>query len=75
MVVMDSNGLIFGNVVQSGLQCIAVLATIVYTFIGTYILLKIVDKLFGLRVSVDDELKGLDISQHNEGAYNLYRGV
>lgn len=66
-----ANGLFFGNPSQLGIQCIAILVTIVYTFVLTYILLKIVDKIFGLRLPEDDEISGLDLSQHDETAYNL----
>jgi ammonium transporter, Amt family len=65
------DGLFFGNPKQLGIQCIAILATIVYTFILTYIFLKIIDKIFGLRVHVNDEINGLDLSQHDEKAYIL----
>ena len=64
-----ANGLLFGNPGQLGIQCIAVLATIVYTFVMTFILLKIVDKLLGLRVPEHEEISGLDLSQHDETAY------
>ena len=66
-----ANGLLFGNPSQLVVQCIAILATIVYTFVITYILLKIVDKLFGLRVSEEDEMVGLDLSQHEETGYEI----
>jgi Amt family ammonium transporter len=66
-----ANGLFYGNSSQLGIQLIAVIVTIVFTFVLTYLLLKIVDKLFGLRVTDDDEISGLDLSQHNEAAYNL----
>jgi len=66
-----ANGLLFGNPAQLAVQCIAILATIVYTFVITYILLKIVDKLFGLRVSEEDEMVGLDLSQHEETGYEI----
>jgi len=66
-----ADGLIFGNPSQLGIQFIAVLVTVVYTFVLSYILLKIVDRLFGLRVSEGDEIGGLDLTQHDETAYNL----
>lgn len=66
-----ADGLFFGNPSQLGLQCIAVVVTIVYTFLISYILLKIVDKLFGLRVNESDEISGLDLSQHDETAYDF----
>jgi len=65
------NGLFFGNPKQLGIQCIAILATIVYTFVLTYLFLKIIDKIFGLRVPANDEINGLDLSQHDEKAYIL----
>ncbi len=66
-----ANGLFFGSPSQLGTQCIAVLATIVYTFVVTCVLLKVVDKLLGLRVPEDDERTGLDLSQHDETAYEF----
>lgn len=66
-----SDGLFFGNAAQLGLQCLAVLVTIVYTFVLSFILLKIVDKIWGLRVREEDEIMGLDLSQHNETAYKF----
>ncbi len=65
------DGLFFGNPVQLGLQCIAILVTIVYTFVLSYILLKIIDKIFNLRIPQNDEISGLDLSQHDEKAYLL----
>jgi Amt family ammonium transporter len=66
-----ADGLFFGNPSQLGIQALAVLVTLVYTFGLSYILLKIVDMLFGLRVSESAEIEGLDLTQHNETAYNL----
>jgi Amt family ammonium transporter len=64
-----ANGLFFGNPSQLGIQFVAVLVTIVYVFSLSYLLLKIIDKLIGLRVSEQDEISGLDLSQHDETAY------
>ena len=41
------------------------------SIVGTLVLLFVVDKLFGLRVSAEDEAAGLDLSQHNEEGYDL----
>ena len=65
-----ANGLFFGNPAQLGIQCLVIAVTIVYTFVVTYILFKVIDKIFGLRVSMEEEINGLDLSQHNETAYN-----
>jgi Amt family ammonium transporter len=66
-----ADGLFFGNPGQLGIQAIAVLATWVLAFVGTFILLKIVDAIMGLRVSQDEEQVGIDLSQHDENAYAL----
>jgi Amt family ammonium transporter len=46
-----------------------VLATYVLAVVGTYVILKVVDAIVGLRVSEEDEVAGLDLSQHSETAY------
>jgi Amt family ammonium transporter len=66
-----ANGLLFGNPRQLLIQAIAVLATIVLAFVGSLILLKIVDAVVGLRVVDEGEARGLDLSEHNEAAYAL----
>ena len=65
----DDGGL-FGNWGQLGDQAIGVGATIGYSLVVSLILLFIVDKIVGLRVSDDEELTGLDLSQHSESAYS-----
>ena len=66
-----ADGLFFGNPSQLWIQCVAVLVTIVYAFGLSYILLKVIDKVIGLRVSKEDEISGLDLSQHDETAYTF----
>ena len=56
---------------QLGAQFVAVVATIVYTGIVSFILLKVVDVIVGLRVSEEEEVTGLDLSLHDEKGYNL----
>jgi ammonium transporter, Amt family len=63
------NGAFYGNPKQFGIQVIAVLATIIYTMVITAILFKIVDLIFGIRASVEEESTGLDLTQHEEIAY------
>ena len=48
------------------IQLKAVIATIVYGFVVSYIILKVIDMTIGLRVSEDEEREGLDISLHGE---------
>ncbi len=64
-----NNGLFFGNPAQLGVQLVSVLATLALAMIGSYIILSIVKTLMGLRVADDEERMGLDLSQHNERAY------
>ncbi len=65
-----ADGLFFGNPGQLWLQFIAVLAAWVLAFVGTFIILKVIDWTMGLRVSGEDEQLGLDLSQHEERAYS-----
>jgi len=66
-----ADGLFFGNPGQLGIQVVAILVTIAYSFIMSWILLKIVDAVMGLRVSKDEEVEGLDITEHQEAGYSL----
>jgi Amt family ammonium transporter len=64
-----NDGLFYGNPAQLWIQLVSVVATLALAFIGTYILLSIVKAGMGLRVADDEERMGLDLSQHNERAY------
>ena len=64
-------GLLEGNAGQAVNNVLGALLTWVLAAVGTIILLKIVDAVVGLRVSEDEEIKGLDLSQHGEEAYSL----
>jgi len=66
-----NDGLFFGNPGQLGIQAVAVLATLLYSFVVSYILLKILDATMGLRVSKDDEVAGLDLTEHQEAGYSM----
>ncbi|MDP6792303.1 MAG: ammonium transporter [Arenicellales bacterium] len=56
---------------QVGKQAIGVVATIIYTGVASFIILKVIDMVIGLRVSSDEESEGLDIALHDERGYNL----
>jgi Amt family ammonium transporter len=64
-------GWLDGNPRQLGYQLIGVLVAWTLALVGTFVLLKIVDLLVGLRVSEEHEIEGLDITQHGEEGYNL----
>jgi ammonium transporter, Amt family len=66
-----ADGLFFGNPAQLGIQVVAVLATIVYSLVLSLILLKVVDAVLGLRVVREDEVAGLDLTEHQETGYSL----
>jgi Amt family ammonium transporter len=66
-----ASGLFFGNPAQLGIQIVAVLTTSLYAGGATWVILKLVDKLVGLRVPATEEVRGLDHSQHGEPAYQL----
>jgi Amt family ammonium transporter len=65
-----ADGLFFGNTAQFGIQAIMVAAVAIFSAFGTWIILRLVDAMVGLRVSPEDEATGLDLSQHNERAYS-----
>jgi ammonium transporter, Amt family len=67
---MGPNGLLYGNPSQLLIQAIGVGVAGVMGFFGTYIILKVIDVLIGIRVSAKVEQEGLDISEHAERAYS-----
>ncbi len=69
---IGAKGLFTGDPSQLWKQFIAVAVTIVFSAVGTYIILKIVNALVGLRVTEEDEVLGLDLTQHGENGYQLF---
>ena len=65
----------FGTVEDIGgqvwTQFIGVAFTVIYTGIVTFVILKVLDLVMGLRVTEEEETVGLDLSEHNERGYNL----
>jgi len=66
-----ANGLVYGNPQQLVTQLIAVSASWVYSVVMTFIILKAVDAMVGVRVPESEEVLGLDTTQHGEIAYQL----
>ncbi len=64
-----AEGMTMGS--QMGVQFIGVLVVAGYTAVVTFVLLKLVDWITGLRVTGEEEMVGLDTSQHNEKGYNF----
>ncbi len=53
------------------MQALSVLVAWIYSFAMTWVLLKLLDRVMGLRASEEDESLGLDLSQHGEVGYTL----
>ena len=68
-VLGGSEDIMIGS--QLWAQFLSIVITIVWSGVLSFIILKIVDAIVGLRVEEDDERMGLDLSQHNERGYNL----
>ncbi|MBU0729199.1 MAG: ammonium transporter [Proteobacteria bacterium] len=65
-----ADGLLAGNPGFLGTQAFGIVVVGVYTFVISWILLKAIDVVWGLRLAVEDELSGLDLAEHSETAYN-----
>ena len=59
-------GLLEGNAGQMTIQIIAIAATAAWCALATFVILKVVDAVMGLRVDVETEYNGLDLAQHGE---------
>jgi len=66
-----ANGLFFGNASTLIMQLKAIGAVAVYSVVITFVLLKVLDKTVGLRVQNEQEMQGLDLTQHSEEGYYL----
>ena len=66
-----ADGLFYGNPKLLAIQAMDAGITVIYSMVLTFVILKVVDLVCGLRVRDEDELKGLDISQHSEIGYSL----
>jgi Amt family ammonium transporter len=68
--VNSYTGLLYGNLNQLIAQAIAVCASVSYSFVVTFVIVKVLDATIGMTVKEEEEYVGLDISQHGERAYN-----
>jgi ammonium transporter, Amt family len=66
-----ANGLFFGNPKQFLIQLVAVLVTVAYSFVVSYLIYRLVDLVMKVRVPERDETLGLDLTQHHENAYTV----
>ena len=65
------NGLFYGNYSLLGTQLFSVMVTSVFSFVMTWFILKGLQRTMGLRVEEQEEVEGLDLSQHGESGYNF----
>jgi Amt family ammonium transporter len=66
-----ANGLFFGNPMQFVIQGVGAAAAIGYSVVLTYVILKVIDRVIGLRADLEDEVQGLDVTDHKEVGYNM----
>ena len=66
-----ADGLFFGNPSLLGIELLSVAAAIAFAFGMTWIILKVLDATMGLRVNPEQEIEGLDLSQHGESGYTF----
>ena len=69
--VNGTNGLFYGNPSQVGIQVLSIIATWGFCYIASRILLAIVNGITPLRATEEEEITGLDLSEHNECGYRL----
>ncbi|WP_231717474.1 ammonium transporter [Hymenobacter sp. DG25A] len=70
-VFADKVGLVHGSFTTFGYHVLGLLIVVAYSFAGSWVLLKITDRFFALRVKSSEEELGLDLSQHEESTYHV----
>jgi Amt family ammonium transporter len=63
------DGLLYGNSIQLAIQALGVAVAAALAFVGTIVIMKVIDATIGLKVRSEEEEIGLDITQHAERAY------
>ena len=69
--INGTDGLFYGNPGQLLIQAISIVATVAFCYIGSRIILAVVNMITPLRATEDEENLGLDLSEHNERGYRL----
>jgi Amt family ammonium transporter len=70
-----ADGALFGNPRQLGIQVVAIIATIIYSVVGTFVILKAIALVAPLRAGQKEEGIGMDVTQHGEEAYSRGEGA
>ena len=66
-----ADGLFLGNPGQLWIQFLSVLVTCLFAFAMTFVILKVLDSIMGLKVSEEEEVRGMDVTQHSEAGYSF----
>jgi Amt family ammonium transporter len=66
-----ADGLFFGNANQLVIQAVGAGVVIAYSVVLTFVILKVIDAVIGLRADLEEEVQGLDLTDHKEVGYNL----
>jgi Amt family ammonium transporter len=71
---LANNGLVYsGNPMQLGVQIIGSVSTVFFVLVSMWVVFKLIDVTVGLRVSREEELRGLDIGEHGMEAYGGFQ--
>ncbi len=68
---VTTGGILFGNFHLILVQLLAIVVVGIYSFVATWVIAKIIDKVIGLRVEDKHEVQGLDVNLHEESGYRL----
>jgi Amt family ammonium transporter len=75
-VYAGSEGLFYGgNATVLGHQVLAVVAVGGYSFVGAFVIGKLIDLTIGFRITEDDEVSGIDLAAHAETGYDIHAGA
>ncbi|WP_072144751.1 ammonium transporter [Hymenobacter sp. AT01-02] len=70
-VFAANDGLVNGKTSLFGYHVLGLAIVVAFSFVGSWVLLKVTDRIFGLRVKLQEEELGLDLSQHEESTYHI----
>jgi Amt family ammonium transporter len=71
---LANNGFIYGgNPMQLGIQMVGIVSTVAFIIVAMGIVFKVIDLTVGLRISREEELRGLDIGEHGMEAYGGFQ--
>lgn len=72
---ITGNGLVFGETKLFVAQILSIVITICIAAVATFVILNVLKAFGGIRVSTEDEAKGLDLSEHSESSYPAFTGL